>query len=1107
MTIADAGEATETLLTADHPRGGVHVSARERFTSHHALQRPIDPGAAISALVALISRYAREESVTVVITARGLAALEAPAAMVAGDSRALLTIPLYEEPALHDVTRRLRKAVLTVRERTAVTRASILVDVGAPIGDASDAEFSVCLAPVADGLQCTIDSDASLFDRASVERFDTCYGRLLRAALTDPGLPLERIPLVDDAERDQIVHDWNATAVPRPGEQVMHRLIEAQVGRTPHAVAAEFGGQTLTYRTLNARANLLARALRERGVCAGTVVGLCVERSLELPVALLAIHKAGAAFLPLDPELPHERLAFMLADSATRLVLTHTPVAAAAHSVADGASVEVMRIERTVVGAADDVPNPADCCAPEELAYVMYTSGSTGRPKGVMIPHRALCNHALWFTARVDMTAGDRMLQHASISFDAAMAELFAPLIVGATVVIADPKSHRDIRAIPVKMSRLGITVAQMVPSAIRVAVSDRALATCTGLRYLVSGGEALDASLAAQVRRLLPSLRLGNFYGPTEATVDATSYEVTGAAQPETLVPIGRPIDNGQCRILDKHKAIVPVGVPGELFIGGLGLASGYVNMPERDAFRFIPDPYRAGATLYRSGDLARYRPDGNIEYLGRVDTQVKVRGYRVELSEVEAPLFSDRRVRDAAVVLREDAPGEPRLVAYVVAADAALTPGQLRDTMRSQLPAYMLPEVFCFLDALPLTVSGKLDRRALPLPDLQAVNSGDAVPLTDPVERSLQSIWEHVLGQRPIGPDDDFFLLGGHSLKAIRLLAEVERTHGITLRAATLFEAPTIRTLAARLRESTPREVTTIIPVKRNGSLTPLFFAPGGGGELFVFDALAKALGDEQPMYVLDMYVFDEIPLARATITLADVAARMIADIRHVQPHGPYQLAGYSLGGNIVYEIAQQLHRAGEQVRLLALLDCDGPGYPQLQPVARRAVSHMKHALGLSSMEGLRYLRARLGNATRHMLRARNTALDLYADQEETHMVPAHVIDALERALKPVIDAWEQYVPQFYPGSALVIRADVRRMMVGVIDADPLLGWGPVVGGGVRSEAIVGDHFTILHATHAERLAAILTRYLVASVESAGVESSAELQGVRGVDQLTPE
>jgi thioesterase domain-containing protein/acyl carrier protein len=336
-------------------------------------------------------------------------------------------------------------------------------------------------------------------------------------------------------------------------------------------------------------------------------------------------------------------------------------------------------------------------------------------------------------------------------------------------------------------------------------------------------------------------------------------------------------------------------------------------------------------------------------------------------------------------------------------------------------------------------------------------------------------------VLGVSPISVEDDFFDLGGHSLKAIRVLSEIEREFGRSLRAASLFDAPTVRTLAARLRDESPHDVTTIVAVRREGTRTPLFFAPGGGGELFVFDALARALGADQPLYVLDMYVFDEIHLDVKTITLADVAARMILDVRRIQPRGPYQLAGYSLGGNLVYEIAQQLRAAGDEVHIVVLLDCDGPGYPLMQPFLTRLLRHVTHAMALGAVDGLRYLGNRIGNMSRFFTGPHATELNLYADQEESRMVPAHVLEALEKSLGPVLAAWEQYVPRFYGGDVLLVRADVRRVMVGIVDNDPLLGWGPVVGGAISRATMPCDHFAILHSVNADRLAAILAPVLI--------------------------
>jgi thioesterase domain-containing protein len=600
-------------------------------------------------------------------------------------------------------------------------------------------------------------------------------------------------------------------------------------------------------------------------------------------------------------------------------------------------------------------------------------------------------------------------------------------------------------------------------------------------LRYLVSGGEALDAPLAGEVRRALPHLRFGNFYGPTEAGVDATCYEITGTPDPSISVPIGRPIANARCLILDPWQNLAPIGVAGELHVGGLGLAHGYVNLPEKSTLSFIADPFAPGERLYRTGDFARYLPTGEIEYLGRIDAQVKLRGYRIEIAEVEGSLLQHPEIRQAAVVLREDTPGEPQLVAYVVLApDATVTETEIRTLMRRALPIYMVPSAFCFLDALPLTASAKLDRSALPAPVASLPLGVASLLLEDPLERSLQEIWERTLGVRPIGPDDDFFALGGHSLKAIRLLADVQRVHGIELRAPVLFDAPTIRTLAVRMRDARLREVTSVIPVQPRGARTPLFFAPGAGGELFVFDELARALGPQQPLHVLDMYVFDEGEERTHELTLMDVAARMLRDIRQVQPHGPYQLAGYSLGGNIVLEIAQQMHAAGEQVALLALLDCDGPAYPLLQPFLMRTVQHIRHAVSLGPGKTLPYLWTRFGKLSRYINGPIEEELNLYRDQDEGQLVPRDVLDALEKSLAPVLKAWERYVPQFYAGAALVVRADVRLGMVGVVDEDPALGWGPIIGGGLKLERLDCNHFQLLRPEFARRLAALLNRYL---------------------------
>jgi thioesterase domain-containing protein/acyl carrier protein len=526
-------------------------------------------------------------------------------------------------------------------------------------------------------------------------------------------------------------------------------------------------------------------------------------------------------------------------------------------------------------------------------------------------------------------------------------------------------------------------------------------------------------------------------------------------------------------------------VGALGELHVGGLGVARGYLNNDDRTSARFVTDPFNRDGRMYATGDLVRLRASGDFEYHGRVDSQIKLRGYRIELREIEEAIRTATPLRQVAVVLRADDEGDPQLVAYLVPERTAAPPEliALRAVLGERLPHYMVPSAFVVMPALPLTASAKLDRAALPAPELQQVRDArtgpDIVP-QNALERQLQEIWQRVLGVRPIGVDDDFFALGGHSLKAIRLLDDVEKTLGGTLRAAALFEAPTIRTFAALLRDRAPRAPSTIIPVQGRGTQRPLFFAPGGGGELFVFDALGRALGSDQPLYVLDMYVFDEIQLPANPFSLADVAARMIADMRTIQPVGPYRLAGYSLGGNIVLEMAQQLMRAGVAVDLLMLLDCDGPRYPYLQPFGTRVLEHLRHARSMGAFGAIRYLLGRVRRMSRYVVGAPPPELNLYANEADVATVPKHVIDALEATLQPVLQAWERYEPRFYQGDAVLIYATRRRTMIGVVDDDPRLGWGPFIGGSFRVELLDCAHNQMLDAENTADLARILRRYL---------------------------
>ncbi len=646
-------------------------------------------------------------------------------------------------------------------------------------------------------LRLELAYESTRFDAGHIDRTLGRLRHLLESMATRPGQRLGELSLLSERERHQLLVEWNDTRADYPRDLCIHQLVQAQAERTPDAVAVEFGGRRLTYQELDRRANQLAHALRERGVGPETRVGLCVERSLEMAVGLLGILKAGGAYVPLDPGYPPARLAFMLEDSAPAVLLTQRHL------------VERLAPKGTPTLCLDSqwpelsslrADAPEASARPDNAAYVLYTSGSTGQPKGVVITHRALGNHMAWILSAFGFGPADKVLQKTPLSFDASVWECWAPLMSGGRLVIAAPDAHRDGVALLEEVTRGQVTVLQLVPSLLRVLLEDKGLSRATSLRWLFCGGEALPVELEHQLRARLPSVTLVNLYGPTEATIDATSWRCPSSGLGRT-VPIGRPISNTQLYLLDTSLRPVPVGVVGELYLGGEGLARGYLHRPELTAERFIPHPFSdsPGARLYQTGDLARYLPDGSVEYLGRRDSQVKVRGFRVELGEVEAALAKHPEVREAVVVVREDNPGVRRLVAYVTGEPRAPGVDALRAFLEERLPAHMVPSAFVALESLPLSPNGKVDRKALPSPD--ATHAELARPFVAPrdeVERTLAQVWAQVLGHERVGLHDDFFELGGDSILAIQIISRAAQA-GLHVSVKQLFSHKTIARLAA--------------------------------------------------------------------------------------------------------------------------------------------------------------------------------------------------------------------------------------------------------------------------------------------------------------------
>ena len=929
-------------------------------------------------------------------------------------------------------------------------------------------DLSLTLTEANGALRGEFEYSTDLFDASSITRLAAQFHHLLEAIVADPTRPVTRLALLSEAEQRQLLEQWNDTQVAYPPHLGVHQLVEAQVRRSPHAVAAIFEGLQTSYHELNAQANRLAHQLRAWGVGPEVLVGLCTERSLATLVAVLGILKSGGAYVPLDPDHPAERLAFMLNDCAAPVVITQGSLRERMAKAATAGTRLLCLDDDALAIASHPAHDLESLTRPEHLAYIIYTSGSTGQPKGVQIEHHGIGNHLQWLTGAVRVQPSDRFLFKTSVCFDASVVELLAPLVSGACVVGAPGSGERDSSDLLATIRSQAITVLQMVPSALRALLATRSFAACGSLRYLICGGEALDRELAREARRLLPDATLGNFYGPTEASIDATWHEVHTIPPGSGTVSIGWPVSNVRCHVLDAQLQPVPIGVAGELCIGGVGLARGYLNRSELTAERFIADPFRPGERLYRSGDLARYLVDGTIECICRIDDQVKLRGFRIELGEIEVALRACPGVTHSAVLLREDRPGLQQLVGYV--AGNTMEPASLRDAIAKRLPVHMLPSTILRLAAWPLLPNGKLDRKALPPPDLVTPRASHE-PAGSLIEEALMRIWSELLGVKTIGVHDDFFELGGHSLLAVRLLAEIEKALGSALRVSMLFQAPTIRKLAAVIQQDCTGPVSCVVAVQPHGTRPRLFAVSGYGGGITRFKALARELGMDQPLFVLDIGAFGD---EEDDFTFEELARRMVADMGRLQPTGPYHLVGYSLGGSLVYEMAVQLGRAGQDLALLALLDGAPPGYPKRASFVVRVLLHLRHGLALGPAQARRYLADRVWRLRKYVVRIDPKLFD---GDVEASMPPAK---AMQRSVDAVDRAWARYRPTFYPGPALLVRAEVRPTYPGHTDDDPEMGWGPLVGGGVQVESLDCGHSEMLYPENARALASVLAKHL---------------------------
>jgi amino acid adenylation domain-containing protein len=995
----------------------------------------------------------------------------------------------------------------------------------------------------AEGLRGQVTYSTDLFDDARITRMLGHFQTLLESIVAKPQQRLCDLQLLTESERHQLLVKWNDTQANYHKDLCIHQLFEAQVEQTPDALALVFEDEQLTYRELNNRSNQLAHHLQKLGVEPEVLVGLCLERSVEMIVGCLSILKAGGAYVPLDPTYPQERLNFMLEDAQIPILLTHSALAPLFENfekscldkteithlpyqksresdspllVGEGQGERLTEQYLSVVcldKEADAITqqskeNPISSVTPKNLAYVIYTSGSTGKPKGVLVQHQGLCNLSEAQIQTFNLSPWNRILQFASVSFDASIFEIVMALSTGATLYLAKKESLLAGTALIQLLRDKAITHVTLPPSLLAVLPPQELPA----LRTIISAGEACSTDI---VKRWASGRRFFNAYGPTEATVWSTVAELSDGSE---KLSIGRPIANTQVYILDSYLQPVPIGIPGELYIGGDGLARGYLNQPELTTQKFIPNPFslKPETRLYKTGDLARYRPDGNIEFLGRIDEQVKIRGFRIELGEIETVLNQHPDVKEAVVIAKQDVSGNKRLVAYLVPNQEQLpTIGAqgfaslLRCFLKEKLPEYMIPSAFVMLEVLPLLPNGKVDRRSLKVLDVDKTELRETyiAPRT-PTEEAIAKIWAEVLKCDRIGIRDNFFELGGDSLLAVRLMAQIHEQFERELPLSTLFLNPTVEGLANTLgQESDTLPWSPLVPLQPAGSKPPFFCIHPIFGTVFPYYELAYCLGFDQPFYGLQPLGLDgeQPPLTR----IEDIAAYYIKALRKVQPSGPYFLGGWSFGGLVAFEMAQQLMRGGHQVALLALLDALAPipgnipsfreGFKFLLTTATRStwsfLLDYLYLITASNKHKSNTFLARFPNFNKLFqgLGSSESLSSLWGKVALANLIPQESRERIlsELNIRPMLRVYQantqanlNYIPQFYPNPITLLRTSGESS---IAHKDPTLGWSQLARGKVEVHRVPGNHLTMLKKPHVQ----VLAEQLRLCIEKAQVEA----------------
>ena len=929
------------------------------------------------------------------------------------------------------------------------------VEIGDALGHAKfDLSIDLDERPAGD-IDGRLTYNTDLFDSESARGMACHWQMLLEGVVASPTSPLSALPMVSGEERRQQLVTWNDTDVPYTVDACLHQLIAEQARRTPDAVVSD-DHNSITFAELDERAARMATALRELGVGPDELVGVCMQRSVDLVVALLGILKAGGAFVPLEPDQPRERLAFMLEQARPKVVLT----TADDRRVLPATSAEVLAVDADRARWLAHAPTVATDCRPENLAYVLYTSGSTGEPKGVMIEHRSLVNQLSWMVESFALTGADRILHKTPLSFDPALWELFAPLLSGASLTLLRRGDHADPLRLVQAVRNAGTTVLSFVPSMLEEFIAADGADQVRTLRLVTSGGEVTSPALVRSfVARFGPEVELRNMYGPTEAVITASWWRCDSPSGGS--VPIGRPVANTRLYVLGPQLTLVPTGAPGELCIEGVQVARGYLNRPDLTGVQFVPSPFASGETIYRTGDMAKYRHDGALEFLGRRDGQVKIRGVRIELGEIEAAIARHPDVQQAVAALRTDPEGLERLVAYIRPARPGTSPtlAELRASLWQTLPVDMVPSALVVVDSIPLTHNGKVAHDVLPDPEWRPTSSFRAP--RSALEKQMAALWARTLHVERVGVDDDFFELGGHSLLAVRLLVRVEREFGTALPLTTFFEGgasvagltAAVERARGGVQKSSAGEPSAGAADVAGTTRPALFFVQPGESAFLTLRHFTRALGPEQRVVGL-------LPERRGarfdqSRTIEELATGILGKIRAAQPSGPYYVAGFSMGGLLAYEIATQMRAAGDEVAWLALLDAASP------PASRRA---MRRRLSISQRWARQRERGPAGSL-RHT--AEVIAREVTAALVRVRLRESRLGDDFDWRGAMKLASRYRCVGNDTPMELFLTAEGVAE------SGSPSLGWAAVHKGSLRIHDIPGGHISMVKEPHVSEVA----------------------------------